>query len=109
MPLPSHLPHIIYATALVSLTLHLHAKKKDVADKRLLANARIGVLEGLVSRLQSGEDVCDEEISRLKRLAAERKEEIPKPVGENEIGWREVIFGKRVNLKKEETHQTESM
>ena len=71
MPLPAYTPHIIYATALTSLALHLLSARKEGASLRQHAEARISLLEGLVGRLRAGERVSEEEVSRIRRLMGE--------------------------------------
>ncbi|KAL5504604.1 hypothetical protein ACEPAH_7267 [Sanghuangporus vaninii] len=73
MPLPTYFPHIIYATALISLSLHLLSSRRDGAAARQQAEARISLLEGLAGQLRAGERVSEEEISRVRRLMREDK------------------------------------
>ena len=68
MPLPPYLPHIIYATALTSSALHLLSTRKDADTAQRRAEARISLLEGLVSQLrQPGAKVDEAEVQRVKR------------------------------------------
>ena len=68
MPLPTYLPHIIYATALTTLALQLLSTRKEGAAARHQAEARISLLDGLASRLRAGERVSEDEIARIRRL-----------------------------------------
>ncbi|EJD08164.1 uncharacterized protein FOMMEDRAFT_150860 [Fomitiporia mediterranea MF3/22] len=71
MPLPTYFPHIVYTTALTSLALHLLSTRKEGEASRQHTEARIGLLEGLASRLHAGERVSEEEIGKVRRLMRE--------------------------------------
>lgn len=73
MPLPPYLPHIIYTTALTSITLHLLVTRKDADAAQRKADARISLLEGLAGRLRSGEHVDSDEVTRVRRLLRENE------------------------------------
>ena len=92
MPLPTHLPHIIYATALTSLALHLLATRKAGAAARQQAEARISLLEGLATRLRAGERLPEDEVTRVHRLLREEGEVEVKKV---DVDWKAVVFGKK--------------
>ena len=96
MPLPTHLPHVIYATALTSLSIHLLATRRAGADARHAAEARRSILEGLASRLRAGERVEDDEMARIARLLREGevKSGEGSSVRESELDWRAVLFGR---------------
>ena len=64
----TYLPHAVYATAIVSLSLHLLSKRRESEDLRRRAQARITVLESLVNRFESGEHVSDDEILRMRKM-----------------------------------------
>ena len=68
MPIPTYLPHVVYATALTSLALHLLVTKKDTDETLRRADARISLLDGLATRLRSGERVHADELARVQRL-----------------------------------------
>ncbi|RPD52322.1 hypothetical protein L227DRAFT_582130 [Lentinus tigrinus ALCF2SS1-6] len=64
-----YLPHLIYSTALTSISMHhLYQRKAAEADRAHVA-AQISILEDLRTRLAAGEDVPAREFDRLWRLA----------------------------------------
>jgi len=107
MPLPTYLPHLIYATAISSLSLHLLMQKKSSAERIRQAGARISVLETLASRLEAGENVTDDEIARSRRMVREGAkdlyEEVNKAGGmmkEADVDWKTVVLGRSVKEKE---------
>ncbi|TDL18029.1 hypothetical protein BD410DRAFT_512471 [Rickenella mellea] len=109
MPLPRYLPHLLYATAITSFSLHLLAQRKTGADTRLRLDAHIGILEEINGRLRRGEDVKDEEIERTRRLMREEGAErlAGGGIGGAGIGWKEVILGRKTIDRKSEDVQKE--
>ena len=107
MPLPKYLPHVIYATALTSFSIHLLTKRRAAAEGKLATEARISILEGLASRLRAGERVGDEEVTRIRRLLREGDSKIGEgsSVKDSEIDWRSVLFGRG---EKDEPLRTQS-
>ncbi|KAI5122322.1 hypothetical protein M0805_002489 [Coniferiporia weirii] len=110
MPLPTHLPHIIYATALTSLALHLLSTRKAGDAARRQAAARIGLLDGLAVRLRAGERVPPDEVARVQRLlrdigTGESRELVEIGDGrggalradaeERDVGWKAVLLGRK--------------
>ena len=97
MPLSTYLPHVVYATALTSIAVHLLSQRRGAEERRFQLEARIGILESIRNRLKAGEDVSDEEIARLRRMATEGTTSVSggpsKAVRKREIGWKEVMFG----------------
>lgn len=105
MPLPRHLPHVIYATALTSLSLHLVGTRKVDAERRKAAEARISVLEGLASRLRAEEYTNDEEFIKAWRLSRGQRhsgEVTVKDGRELDVDWRAVALGRPTSADSEE-------
>lgn len=124
MPLPTHLPHVLYATALTSLGLHLLSTRKAGQAARSQADARISLLDGLATRLREGENVSRDEVVRVLRLMREndgdrtgfgsgkdlevlgRGEAV-----ERDVDWKTMLLGrpedKDRNRKKEEKLENE--
>ena len=76
MPLPAYTPHVLYATAVTSIALHLLTTRRDAEERRLKLEARQTLLETvrdkLRTRITHGEGgVDDEEIVRLMKMASE--------------------------------------
>ncbi|THG95760.1 hypothetical protein EW145_g7902 [Phellinidium pouzarii] len=115
MPLPVHLPHVIYATALTSLALHLLATRKASVSARRQAAARIGLLESLAAHLRTGEHVSQEELGRVRRLLRDggageaevdgnagdgRGGSLRTDATEKDVGWKVVLFGREESESK---------
>lgn len=105
MPLPPYLPHIIYATALSSLSLHLLNTRKSSKEQRYAVDGRISLLEGLATRLRSNEDLSEKEVTKILKLAGSTtnfnnvlKKESPT---EEKIGWKSVFFGRPSGTEQE--------
>ncbi|KAG9123285.1 hypothetical protein FRC07_015147 [Ceratobasidium sp. 392] len=85
----------IGATLLTSFAFRslLHKRASTAERDRLTAHTTI--LESLVARLRAGENVSEDEIGRLLRLA--RGAEEGEGVGEiRDTPWREVLFGRKI-------------
>ncbi|KAF5352076.1 hypothetical protein D9758_009446 [Tetrapyrgos nigripes] len=82
--------HILYSTAITSLSIHLLYQRRHFEDQRAAVQARISVLESIVQELRSNKNLSPDDLARLKRLARppEEKEE------EEDLSWREVFSGK---------------
>ncbi|KAJ1306142.1 hypothetical protein OPQ81_010853 [Rhizoctonia solani] len=92
-----HASSFIGATLLTSFAFQniLHRRVATAERDRLTAHKSI--LESLVKRLKGGEDVSEDEIVRLIRLARGGHEESGML---GETPWREVVFGKRLRETK---------
>lgn len=102
MPLPTHLPHVIYATALTSIALHLLSTRKAGAAAKQQADARISLLDGLATRLRAGERVSADDLGRVRRLlrggdaddagagVIQRME-----ATEKDVDWKATVLGRR--------------
>ena len=98
MPVTSYIPHLIYSTALTSLSLHLlYQKKQSEMDRAHLA-AQTSILEALAHRLRSGQNISDEEVERLCRLAKTHEETHAEEAGVKraKVGWKDVFLGKKI-------------
>ena len=103
MPVPKHLPHILYSTFLTSASIHLLWQRKASEDDRARKHAQITILEDLVHQLRSGAPtmISDEEVDRLMKLARVQGE---RGAGEEGVGgglqsskvrWTEVLWGRK--------------
>lgn len=68
-----YLPHVLYATLLTSVSIHVLAQRSTQAEERARCAAQISLLEDLVARLHignSGSDsnVDEAEVERVRRL-----------------------------------------
>jgi hypothetical protein len=64
-----YVPHLIYSVALTSVSTHLLLQRKSIAEQRASISAQISILESIVQRLRSNEDMSDSELAQLKKLA----------------------------------------
>ncbi|KIJ57726.1 hypothetical protein HYDPIDRAFT_87393 [Hydnomerulius pinastri MD-312] len=98
MLVPTYLPHILYSTALTSVSIHLLWQRKSTEEDRARHNAQISILEDLAQQLRSGIRTTDEEVSRLRNLARTHGEgEAQKlPANQTGIQWSDVVWGRKV-------------
>ncbi|KAI5988175.1 hypothetical protein EDD15DRAFT_1388207 [Pisolithus albus] len=101
MAVPTYLPHILYSTALTSVSIHLLWRRKAFEDDRARHDAQITLLEDLARQLRSGSSITDEEISRLRKLVEVHRgttsEDAAGGVREHRISWRDVFWGKKAD------------
>jgi len=92
----AYLPHILYATALTSVSIHLLWQRNTEREDRARYQAQVSILEDLAQQLRSGAPITDEEITRLKNLARLHGQggEEQKQTAEA-IRWSEVVWGKK--------------
>jgi hypothetical protein len=97
MPVSAYVPHLIYSTILTSFSFHLLFHKKQSEVDRAHLTAQISILETLAHRLRSGQDVSDEEIERLCRLAKTHEDGPVEGSGvkKEKIGWKDVFMGRK--------------
>jgi len=97
MPVSAYLPHLIYSTVLTSLSFHLLFQKKQSEVDRAHLTAQISILESLKDRLRSEQDISDDEIERLCRLAKTHEESHMEGAGmkREKVGWKEVFLGQK--------------
>lgn len=113
MGLLEYLPHLIYSTALTSISMHHLLQRKALEADRAHVAAQVSILEDLHMRLAAREDIPDREFDRLWRLARShdvwRAEEAegrdvksvhiqPKET----VGWKEVLLGRRFDTSRTE-------
>jgi len=98
MPVSAYIPHLIYATALTSLSFHLLFQKKQSEIDHAHLAAQTSILESLAHRLRSGQDILDEEVERLCRLAKTHEETHVEGAGvkREKVGWKEVFLGRKI-------------
>ncbi|KAI0366771.1 hypothetical protein BV20DRAFT_1038179 [Pilatotrama ljubarskyi] len=119
MSLLQYLPHLLYSTALTSLATHHLVQRKALEEDRAHVAAQLSILEDLRARLLAGEHVPEREADRLWRLARShdvwrararaRAQEGGTEGGKEEIGWREVLFGKRFDTSRSEEYDRRDM
>ncbi len=118
-----YLPHLLYSTALTSISMHHLFQRKAAADERSHVAAQISILEDLRARLSAREPISEREVERLWHLArshdvwiarAEAGSADANSAGANvksvhmqarpgeEIGWREVLLGRRFDSRRTE-------
>ncbi|KAI0827742.1 hypothetical protein BC628DRAFT_1338266 [Trametes gibbosa] len=103
-----YLPHLFYSTALTSLAMHHLFQRKAFEAERAHVAAQLSILDDLRVRLGAGERIPEREFDRLCRLAQSHdvwraREACAMGAGqdeESEIGWKEVLFGKRFDSAK---------
>ena len=91
-PRMRYIPELVYALAFSSISVHLLWQRRTAETGRRHLSARLSILGELAARLRAGDAVSDAEVARLRRLA-ETVGEASHP-GEN-VGWREVMFGRK--------------
>ena len=95
-----YIPHIIYAVALTSSSIHLLNHRKNAAEERALLRARESVLVSIIEKLKKGDNMSDAEITRLRYLG-ERKEfegmvkQELQTSGVPTTSWRDTFLGKK--------------
>lgn len=100
MAVPTYLPHILYSTALTSVSIHLLWRRKAFEDDRARHDAQITILEDLAHQLRSGSSITDEEVDRLRKLVQVHQgtsEEAAGGVQEHSISWKDVFWGKKTD------------
>lgn len=100
MVVPTYLPHILYSTALTSVSIHLLWRRKAFEDDRARHDAQITILEDLAHQLRSGSSITDEEVDRLRKLVRVHQgtsEEAAGGVQEHSISWKDVFWGKKTD------------
>ena len=124
-----YLPHLLYSTALTSISMHHLYQRKAAAEERSHVAAQISILEDLRARLSAREPIPEREVERLWHLArshdvwaARAEAEAAARAGDTastgagmnvksvhmqarpgeEIGWREVLLGRRFDSRRTE-------
>jgi len=95
MPISSYVPHLIYSTALTSLSFHLLFHKRQAEVDRAHLTAQVSILESLVQQLRSGQNVPVEEIDRLSKLSKTHEGGESTGARMEKVGWREVFLGRK--------------
>ncbi|KAI9568849.1 hypothetical protein HD554DRAFT_680706 [Boletus coccyginus] len=94
MPIP-YLPHILYSTALTSVSIHLFWQRTTEREDRARYHAQVSILEDLAQQLCSGVPIADEEITRLKNLARVHGQGEGKKQATEATRWSEVVWGRK--------------
>ncbi|KAG0708634.1 hypothetical protein DFH29DRAFT_426187 [Suillus ampliporus] len=91
-----YIPHVLYSTALTSISIHLLWQRKTAEEDRARFKAQTTILQGLVEQLRSGKSISDEEITKSRNLARIHGEGKQSPDMERtNIGWMDVVWGRR--------------
>ncbi|KAG2065248.1 hypothetical protein BDR04DRAFT_1108789 [Suillus decipiens] len=91
-----YIPHIIYSTALTSISMHLLWQRKTADEDRARFKAQTSILQGLIEQLRSGKSISDEEITKsrnLARILGEGKQSLDKE--KTNVGWTDVLWGRK--------------
>jgi len=94
MPIP-YLPHILYSTALTSVSIHLLWQRTTEREDRARYHAQASILQDLAQQLRSGVPITDEEITRLKNLARVHGQGEDQKQPTEAIRWSEVVWGRK--------------
>ena len=65
-----YFPHALFAIALTSISINLVSHRRTAEEEQSRIQAQISVLESIKEQLQSGKPLSNEELDRLKKLAA---------------------------------------
>ncbi|CAL1711778.1 unnamed protein product [Somion occarium] len=93
-----YIPHIIYATAITSLSTHALNQRKLHEEQQIHYETHIALLESTIQRLKSGETVPEKDFERLKKFSRDPELDRAAARGfetKENIGWWEVVFGKK--------------
>ncbi|KAI0071176.1 hypothetical protein K474DRAFT_1652816 [Panus rudis PR-1116 ss-1] len=93
-----YIPHIIYTTALISVSTHALYQRKKHEDERLHTEAHISLLDSLITRLRAGETIPEKEFTLLDKFTRDPEVDRAAARGleaKEEMGWREVLFGRK--------------
>jgi len=103
MPVPTHLPHILYSTVLTSVSIHLLWQRRASEDERARKHAQITILEDLAHQLRSGTPITDDAVDKLRKLAHVHSTQDPREgtaeghgVQERKVRWTDVLWGNKV-------------
>lgn len=99
-----YLPHILYSTALTSVSIHLFWQRTVEKEDRDRYHAQVSILEDLAQQLRSGAPITDEEITRLKNLARVHGQGEGQEQSTEAIRWSEVVWGRKAadSVQKDE-------
>lgn len=83
----------LLTSAVSSLAINLRNARDDLRELRSKHAARISVLHGIVSRLEAGQAVSPEFVSReYERVGITERRNT---AVETSVGWREMLFGRK--------------
>lgn len=91
-----YIPHILYSTAVTSISMHLLWQRKTADEDRARFKAQASILQDLIEQLRSGKSISDEEITKSRNLArihGEEKQPLDKE--RTNIGWMDVLWGRK--------------
>lgn len=93
-----YIPHIIYTTAIISISTHSLNIRKLHEEHRIHYQTYISLLETTIRRIRAGENVPERDFERLRKFAKDPEADRAASRGleaKDEIGWWEVVFGRR--------------
>ncbi|KIK44515.1 hypothetical protein CY34DRAFT_23014 [Suillus luteus UH-Slu-Lm8-n1] len=91
-----YIPHIIYSTAVTSISMHLLWQRKTADEDRARFKAQASILQDLIEQLRSGKSISDEEITKSRNLARIHGEDKrPLDKEKTDIGWMDVLWGRK--------------
>ncbi|KAG1723131.1 uncharacterized protein EDB91DRAFT_1240143 [Suillus paluster] len=91
-----YIPHVLYSTALTSVSIHLLWQRKIAEEDRASFKAQTSILQDLIEQLRSGKSISDEEITKSRNLArihGEGRQSSDKE--RTNIGWMDVVWGRK--------------
>ncbi|TFY77475.1 hypothetical protein EWM64_g6539 [Hericium alpestre] len=98
-----YIPELIYSVAFSSLAVHLLFQRRTAEMQQRQVGAQISILEGLKARFLAGERIPDAQVARLKKLGREGES---CREDEDDIGWKEVLFGRQeTEMEREGTEK----
>ncbi|KAJ7099476.1 hypothetical protein B0H15DRAFT_944891 [Mycena belliarum] len=105
MPFSGNRRPVFNAMLLAQASFFYYFKRKQTAAERNRSEARISVLESVVEQLRSNRPVSDDELARLKRLAAPRPPITEPELHYEPVAWKEILLGR--DKKKREMNMTD--
>ncbi|CAK5266077.1 unnamed protein product, partial [Mycena citricolor] len=104
MPFSGQRRPVFHALILAQASFFYYFKLKQTKAEKSASEARISVLESTVQRLKSNAPITDDELARVKRLAASRTYSMDLDgVQQEPIEWKEVIWGRTSRRKNEDS------
>ncbi|KAG1782006.1 hypothetical protein EV702DRAFT_501209 [Suillus placidus] len=91
-----YIPHVLYSTALTSISMHLLWQRKTADEDRARFKAQTSILQDLIEQLRSGKSISNEEITKsrsLARMHGEGKQSLDKE--RTSIRWMDVLWGRK--------------
>ncbi|KAK7057691.1 hypothetical protein R3P38DRAFT_1183639 [Favolaschia claudopus] len=103
MPFSGNRRAVFNAMLLAQASFFYYFKRKTTTAERNRSEARISVLESVVEELRSNKPLSDNELARLKRLAAPRPPIIEPELTYEPVPFKEIFWGGKQKRKNEMT------